>query len=239
MTNWKPSRDATPPPIRRWSQHTCTVPSLCDGHITEEYAPLRHEDRDLHLYCNHNSRYPQRGSQADRLHPHMLVAVPRAAVAVLAAVDGGGHQVEMAVAHAALADRVVGELLDRARGAAQHRHLQAAVVVEMDVHGRDLQVVVPMLCLGQPLAELPGLVIVDVGEGGDAMAVTGFLPALPRLRVAQDVAQCLRTAAVAAPAHVLVERLDQIVVDRKGDALHVCCSQGSQSAAASASSRRL
>src|SRR5579883_2687373 len=108
----------------------------------------------------------------------------------------------------------------------------------MDVHRRDLQVVMPVLRLGEPLAELARLVVVDVGEGGDAVAVARILLPLPGLCVAQDVAQRLRPAAVASPAHVPVERLHQLVVDRKGDALHVCLSLP-QSAAASASPGRL
>src|ERR1700757_3686780 len=129
----------------------------------------------------------------------MLVAVARAAVAMLATVYGGRPQGKMPVAHAALADRVVGELLHRAGRASQHRDLEAAVVIEMDVHRRDLQVVMALLRLGEPLAELARLVVIDISEGGDSVAVSRILLSFPRLRVAQDVAQRLGPAAVAAP----------------------------------------
>ena len=55
-----------------------------------------------------------------------------------------------AVAHAALGDDVIGEMLDLAAGALQRRHLHAAVVVEMDVQRRQRQIVVAVKILHQP-----------------------------------------------------------------------------------------
>ena len=83
----------------------------------------------------------------------------------------GRHQMELAVTHAALAHRVVGQRPHRLGRAAQHRDLQAEIVVEMDVQRRHLQIVVLVLRLIEPPAEVARLVVVDIGQGGDAEAV--------------------------------------------------------------------
>ena len=102
---------------------------------------------------------------------NVLMVVRAIAMRMAAAGALGRNDVQLAVAHAALADRVVGQLLHRLGRAAQHRDLQAGVVVEMDVQGRDLEIVVAVLRLGEPPAEIARLVVVDIGQGGDAEAV--------------------------------------------------------------------
>ncbi len=90
------------------------------------------------------------------------------------------------------------------------------------MQGRHLQVVMLVLGLGlglgQASAEVARLVIVDVGERGDAetigLAARLLLQPLARLDLAQDVAQRLGPAGVAVPLHVAVERRQQVVVDR-------------------------
>ena len=74
------------------------------------------------------------------------------------------------VAHATLGDDVVGEMPDVAAGALQRRHLHAAVVVEMDMQRRQRQIVVAVEILHQPLGEFARGVIVDIDQGGDALA---------------------------------------------------------------------
>jgi hypothetical protein len=64
-------------------------------------------------------------------------------------------------------------------------------MVEMDVQGRHLQVVMAMLRLGDAPSQLAGLVVVDVGERGDAEGLVARLrQPLARLGLAQDVARC-------------------------------------------------
>jgi hypothetical protein len=65
----------------------------------------------------------------------MLVSVAAATMTMSTLFQCSRHQVQVAVAHPALADRVVGECQHRLRPAAQHRDLQATVVVEMNVQG--------------------------------------------------------------------------------------------------------
>ena len=104
----------------------------------------------------------------------------------------GGDQVELAMADAALAHRVVGQRPHRLGRAAQHRDFQAGIVVEMDVQRRHLQIVVLVLRLIEPPAEVARFVVVDIGQGGDAEAVALVRDCLVKLlacrRVAQDVA---------------------------------------------------
>ena len=66
-------------------------------------------------------------------------------------------------------------------------------MVEMNMQRRHLQVVVLVLCLVEPPAEVARLVVVDIGQGGDAEAVgfarclklwpTGQVACLPSVHV--------------------------------------------------------
>ena len=108
---------------------------------------------------------------------NVLMLVRPAAMRMAPAGALGGNQMQLAVAHAALAHRVVGQCPHRLGRAAQHRDLEAGIVVEMDVQGRHLQVVVPVLRLVEPPAEVARLVVVDIGQGGDAETVSAAAPA--------------------------------------------------------------
>jgi len=63
----------------------------------------------------------------------LRVAVLAVAVRVPLLAQRGVHEMELAVAHAALAGGLAGERAQRSSGTAQHGDLQAAFVVEMDV----------------------------------------------------------------------------------------------------------
>jgi hypothetical protein len=80
------------------------------------------------------------------------VAVARvAAMAVLALFDPHRHGDQLAIAHAALGDDVVGEMLHIGSLAAQHSDLHAAVVVEMDMHRGQRQIVMLVEGAGEAL----------------------------------------------------------------------------------------
>ncbi len=122
---------------------------------------------------------------------------------VLAAVDGGRHEVKAWPWRTPRWLIVSSASFWTARAAPRrHGDLEATVVVEMDVQGRYLEIVVAMLRPGEPPAEIASLMVVDIGEGGDALAVGRLLLLLACLRLAQDVAQRLRSAGIAAAAHV-------------------------------------
>lgn len=124
---------------------------------------------------------------------------------------------KLAVSDAALAHRVVGQAPDGLHRALQHGNLQAGRMVEMDMQGGDLHVVMGVLRAGEPPAEIARLVVVDIGQGRDAGAVLlafgVFVEALPRLQPAQEVAQSFGAAGIAVLLHVPIQRRGKIVVD--------------------------
>ena len=132
----------------------------------------------------------------------------------------GRHQHDAAVAHAALGDHVLGEVLHGAGLALEHGHLHAAVMVEVDMQRRQRQLVVIVEGLGQPLGQFARGVIVDVDHGGDAVALGverfgGLADA-----GAGEVADRLRAVLVAAGGDDAIELGHQLVVDGDGHALH-------------------
>ena len=82
-----------------------------------------------------------------------MVVRMRGAVAVGVRLDQdvGRHQHDAAVAHAALGDHVLGEMLHLLGLAAQDRHLHAAVMVEMRMHRGERQLVVVVEGVGEAL----------------------------------------------------------------------------------------
>ena len=104
-----------------------------------------------------------------------------AAVAVLGVLLGT-DQVQLAVAHAALRHEALAERPDGLDAALEDHRLDAVVVVEVRVHGRDDQVVVVVLQRGEPFGEVALVVVVDVGEVGDAQA-RGLRGDAPRLQL--------------------------------------------------------
>src|SRR5262245_4350917 len=130
------------------------------------------------------------------------------------------HHDDAAVAHTALGDHVLGEVLDRAGLALEHGHLHAAVVVEVDVERGQRQLVVVVERLGQPLGQLAGGVIVDVDHGRHAVAL-----GVERFRRLADagageVADGLGAILVAAGRDDAIELGHELVVDGDGHALH-------------------
>ncbi len=80
-------------------------------------------------------------------------------------------QVNLGMAHAALAGKTVGEMAHRAERAAQDGNLEAASMIEVDVQAGNDEVVVVVLGVGQPLRELAGGMVINVAERPDARGV--------------------------------------------------------------------
>ena len=104
----------------------------------------------------------------------------------------------MAVAHAALGNNVVGNLLYIRAAPLQHRDFETALVVEMHVQRRLCEVVMIVVAAGEAFRKLARLVIVDVDECGHArpppaISVSGLLQA-----GAGEVADRFRAVGVAA-----------------------------------------
>ncbi len=81
------------------------------------------------------------------------------------------HVGDVAVAYATLRDDVIRECLHLGAPASEHRHLKATVVVEMDMEGCLRKAVMRVEILGQALGQLARSVVVDIAQGGDAIAV--------------------------------------------------------------------
>jgi hypothetical protein len=97
---------------------------------------------------------------------------------------------------------------------------EAVVVVEVNMHRRNDQVMVLVLRLGQPFGERPLVVIVDMGRIGDTVRTHFLCDPVGLDFAAQEVAHRLGTARVAALSDQSVEFPRQTFVDRHRDAFH-------------------
>lgn len=147
----------------------------------------------------------------------MIVVVCGAAVRMATPHALHRDHVKLAMTDAALAHRVVGQAPDGLHRALQHRDLQAGLMIEMDMQGCDLEVVMGVLRAGEPPAEIARRVVVDIGQGRDTgavvLAIGVLVEALPRLQPAQEVAQGFGAARVAMLLHVSIQRRDEVVID--------------------------
>lgn len=74
----------------------------------------------------------------------------------------------MAVAHAALGNHIVGEMLHIAHFAFQHGDLQTVVVTDMHMQRGDRKLVMVMLCGDKAARQIALFMLVNVGEYGIA-----------------------------------------------------------------------
>jgi len=105
------------------------------------------------------------------------VSVRGAAMFVRRRIDRDGHEAHLAVGDAPLGDNRLREFADLFSFAAKHGDLKAARMVEMDVHRRDLVVVMLVIRIGQPLRQLASVVVEDIGERRDAIAGKALIDA--------------------------------------------------------------
>lgn len=127
---------------------------------------------------------------------------------------------ELAVAHAALADDMAGEMLDLGLLALEQRDFEAADRVHMDVQRRDGHVSVAVVVVGELLRELARLVVVDIDQRRDAGAGAVVLPGLLQQAGPDEVTHRFRAVLMAACLHIAVERAHQLVVYGHRHALH-------------------
>lgn len=94
-------------------------------------------------------RGPGAGAAESRLNLHMLMRTLPIAMAVLMGDDPRRNDMQIAMAHAALAGNGMGEALDTAERPFQHRNLQTVVMIEMNVKGGDREVMPLVMRVGQ------------------------------------------------------------------------------------------
>jgi len=83
----------------------------------------------------------------------------------------GRHVGDVAVAYATLRDDVIRECLHLRAPASEHSHLKTTVMVEMDMERCLRKTMMRVEILGQALGQLARGVVVDIAQGGDAIAV--------------------------------------------------------------------
>ena len=116
---------------------------------------------------------------------------------------------ERPVAHALDRTEFIGKFLDLA-GLAFHGHdLQAVVVVEVDMLGRDDGILVVVLQVGKLARKAPLVVVVDEGDGAGHLLV--LLPLVLDQLLADEVPQGLGPCRIAFLFDEAVELLEQTV----------------------------
>src|SRR5260370_29531883 len=130
------------------------------------------------------------------------------------------HVGDVAVAYATLRDDVIRECLHLGAPASEHSHLKTTVMVEMDMERCLRKTMMRVEILGQALAQLARRVVVDIAEGGDAIAVMRHFEVRLRQARAGQIANRFRAIGVAAPRHKSIDLRHEIVVDRGCPALH-------------------
>ncbi len=115
---------------------------------------------------------------------------------------------------------MLAEMLHLARGAAQHRHFEAGVLIEMDVERGERELMVCVIGVGQPLGELPRRMVVDIDQRRDArVLLLGALGGVANAG-AGEVADRLGPVLVAARGNDGVELGHERVVEGDGHSVH-------------------
>jgi hypothetical protein len=84
-------------------------------------------------------------------------------------VDRDRDESDLPMRDAAFGDDGAREILDRLGFASEHGHFKATVVIEMDVHRRDVKVVPRVLRVGQALRQFARVVVEHIRKGRDAI----------------------------------------------------------------------
>ena len=107
-------------------------------------------------------------------------SVSLGAMRVCLGLDHNGNKADLPVRNPALSDHGLGKFAHRRGVAAKHRQLKTVLMIEMDMHGRDLQFMVRMMSVCQPLRQFTCVVIEYIGQRRDALAghAIGVEPAL-------------------------------------------------------------
>src|SRR5208283_1359562 len=115
------------------------------------------------------------------------------------------------------ADQLVRKLTNASRGAAEHDHLQASPLVQVDVSGRDDLIEMAVLQFGQALGDPAGLVIVNQGNHTHRLAVFPVDDFLDQ-RIPHQAPDCLAPVGIAMILSILVEPPQQLAPDRNAEA---------------------
>lgn len=145
----------------------------------------------------------------------VAVAAVRVVVGLL-----DGHEVEMAVPHARFSREARSERAHGCHRSLQDGALEAVLVIEVHVQGRDHEIVAGVLALGESLGEVAFVVVVDVRETRHAVAAWRAILRFAIEAIANEVAHRFTAVPVAPLLDQPVEGRGKFIVEGDRDALH-------------------
>src|SRR5262245_4599772 len=95
----------------------------------------------------------------------MLGCEQSAGVSVCGRLDDDRDERHLAMGDAALGDHRLGKFPYRRGVATQHGDFETALMIEMNMQGRNLQLVMCVMRRGQPFGEFAGMMVEDIGKG--------------------------------------------------------------------------
>jgi hypothetical protein len=153
------------------------------------------------------------------LHVRRQVTVSRSPV-TMGSAQFNTHKIQLPMAYAPLGNNLLGELAHLLHGASQHHRLDTLVMIQMRMHGGNRQIVVRMLDACETLSELAFVVIVNIGQIGDARPFRVPLLAVVLQMSTQDIAHRLAARGVASTPDQLIEGGRKILIERYRKAIH-------------------
>lgn len=138
--------------------------------------------------------------------------VPGVVMSMAPVRHGHRHQVEVTVPDAAPRDELVGKLADAPQRSAQHAGFQAMIMVEVHVQGGHRKIMVIVLGIGQLPGKVALVMVINIGQNADAVAVGILVGPLAGQKSAQQVAYGLGSTAVAEPLPITLESVGKLAV---------------------------
>jgi hypothetical protein len=132
--------------------------------------------------------------------------------------DGYGNKAS--VAYAALGNNMLSEAPDIAHSTLEHRDLQATVVIQVDVHRRDRQIMVVVKGSGQALRRFPFPVIIDVYKRRHAKLGVVYLALHVGNSGSSEIADRLGPVLITKRGNNTIECRHKLLIDGDGDPLH-------------------
>jgi hypothetical protein len=148
------------------------------------------------------------------------VSMGLAATRVGRRVDRNGHETELTVSHAPFGDDSLCKVADLGGVAAKHRDLEARIMVEMDVHCRDLMVMMLVVRIRQPFRQFAGMVVEDIGQRRNALSGDAVVDARPLEAETSEIANGLRAVVVPLAFHERRQLRRKFVGHADCDPLH-------------------
>ena len=131
-----------------------------------------------------------------------------------------GDEIEGAVANPGFGHQRFGECPHGTRGATQDDALHAIVVIQMSMQGRHAQIMMLMLGMRHPLRQFALMVVIHVGQVGDAVGRVLPCQTAGFNMGAQDVAHRLRTVRIAPGHNQGIKGPGQVFIEGYGKSLH-------------------